>query len=62
MAKIDFNSVYIYSDQPATCPKCGASTEILMEFEQDITQIHKCPDPCCDWFFIMQEDLDMNFE
>ena len=37
--------IYICSDQPECCRKCGTRTEVLHEFEDDgaLQQIHKCP-------------------
>jgi hypothetical protein len=55
---INFSEVYIFSDQPTTCPKCSARTDILMDFAhtKDQTEIHQCLDQNCKYEFIMQYD------
>ena len=55
---INYSYVYIYSDQPATCPLCGARSEIISDLShtKKMTQIHKCPDSNCAYEFIMQYD------
>lgn len=55
-----FNDIYWMGDQPTTCPKCGARTEILVESEDEITsgtQHHQCLDIKCQYAFLM-EDCD----
>ncbi len=44
--------VFLSSDQPTTCPKCGRRTEIVSEVEN--TQLHKCPSPNCSFKFILE--------
>lgn len=50
--------VYIYSDQPATCPKCGARTEIVLDIPltAELTQYHRCLPHDCNFEFVMQTD------
>jgi hypothetical protein len=57
---LNYSDVYIYTDQPATCPKCGARTEITLELNDapDYTQYHKCLSSKCDFEFVMQEDYE----
>jgi len=57
---INFSEIFISSEQPTTCPKCGARTEILLDFShtKDETQIHKCLDENCSKEFIVQQDKD----
>ena len=57
---IDFNNVFIYSDQPTTCKKCGARTEIILDLSHTFnkTEIHRCYDKACTFEFVMQFDLD----
>lgn len=52
--------VYLFTDQPATCPKCGARTEIIMEFTKvrAQTQYHKCMHIGCGFEFVMENDDD----
>ena len=52
---IDYFEVYLFSDQPTTCPKCGSRTEITLDLfiipEQ--TQYHIClSEKCCFEFFV----------
>lgn len=42
-------------DQPTTCPKCGARTEILAE-DYSGTQAHRCP--ACGYAFIGELDTE----
>jgi sarcosine oxidase delta subunit len=50
--------IYIRTDQPTTCPYCGARTELLFEIEdrQSQTQIHKCLSFKCSFLFIEEND------
>jgi hypothetical protein len=52
--------VYTFTDQPATCPKCGARTAIIHEdFESPLhTQHHRCLSANCCFEFVMQMDDD----
>ena len=58
--KIDYSDIYIYSDQPTTCPKCSSSTEIVFDLSHtnNMTQIHFCHYYNCKFQFIMQYDED----
>lgn len=59
---INFSEVFIYSDQPTTCPKCGLRSEIILDLShtKDQTQIHKCPNQKCQFEFVMQYDEDFD--
>ena len=50
---IDFHQVYVLSDQPTTCPKCGTRTEILMEVKLKTKgiQVHRCLGKNCTFEF-----------
>jgi hypothetical protein len=56
------NEVYIFSDQPTTCPQCGTRTEITLDlFETpEQTQSHKCPSPKCGFEFVMENYDNLN--
>lgn len=56
------SEIFIYSDQPATCPNCGSRSEIILEIPQTKyqTQIHKCINIKCKKEFEMQYDEDFN--
>jgi hypothetical protein len=58
---IDYTDVYIFSDQPTTCPKCGVRTEISFDLYEtpEHTQHHKCLSKLCGFEFVMQEDKDI---
>lgn len=57
---LDYSVVYIYSDQPTTCPNCGSRSEIILDFShtKDQTQIHKCLNHKCKFEFVMQNDKE----
>jgi hypothetical protein len=57
---LNYSEIYIFSDQPTTCPKCGARTEITLDLFQtpQKTQHHKCLSSVCAFEFIMQENLE----
>ena len=46
--------IFISSDQPTTCPKCGNRTEIIEDFIS--SQKHKCLSKNCDFQFILEFD------
>lgn len=46
--------VFLSSDQPTTCPKCGNRTDIINEFE--VSQQHKCLSKECEFQFILEFD------
>lgn len=50
--------IYTFTDQPATCPKCGARTEITLDLftTPEKTQLNKCLSENCNFEFVMQED------
>jgi hypothetical protein len=45
--------IFIMTDQPVTCPLCGARAEIIHEFKaNDLqTQLCKCPEKDCQYLF-----------
>jgi hypothetical protein len=51
-------NIYLMDDQPATCPLCGARTEITKELldSPDKMQYHKCLSKECKYKFILVED------
>jgi hypothetical protein len=51
--------IFIMTDQPVTCPRCGARAEIIHEFKEDdlSAQLCKCADKDCQYLFIEQEDV-----
>jgi transcriptional regulator NrdR family protein len=57
-----FSEIFIYSDQPITCPYCGADSEIVLDLSHttDQTQIHKCINSKCEYRFVMQYDVDFD--
>ena len=59
---INFSEIFIYSDQPVTCPRCGLRTEIILDLSHTIyqTQIHKCYSEKCDFEFVIQNDIEFN--
>ena len=57
-----FLEIFIYSDQPTTCPKCGVRTDIILDlsYTEEQTQIHKCLNEKCGFEFIMQYNSDFD--
>ncbi|MEI7583462.1 hypothetical protein [Runella sp.] len=57
---IDYLEIYTFSDQPATCPKCGSRTEITLDLFKtpEQTQHHKCLSDKCGYEFVIQKDND----
>ncbi len=55
----NLNDVYLFSDQPTTCPICSSRTEIVLSLSDTIeqTQFHKCNDKSCQYEFVIQEDV-----
>ncbi len=58
---INYSEVFIYSDQPTTCPKCSARTEIILDLShtKDQTQIHVCINENCRFAFVMEYDVEL---
>lgn len=56
---IDYSEVYVFTDQPTTCPKCGSRTEIILDLIEtpEQTQLHKCLTVNCSFKFVMQNDV-----
>jgi hypothetical protein len=59
---INYSLVYIYSDQPTTCPRCGARSEVVLDLSHtnNRTEVHLCLDKYCKYEFIMQYDEDFD--
>lgn len=55
---IDYSEVYIFTDQPTTCPKCSSRTEITLDLFKtpEQTQHHKCLLENCSFEFVIQKD------
>lgn len=55
---VDYNAVFIFSDQPTQCPKCGNRTEVIFDLSHSVnqTQIHECLTQNCRYQFVMQKD------
>ena len=53
---IDYAEVYIYADQPTTCPLCGVRSEIVFDMSHTIhqTQIHHCQNEKCQFKFVVE--------
>lgn len=61
---ITYTEVYIYSDQPTTCPRCGTRSELILNLSHTIdkTEVHMCTKANCGYEFVMQCDEDMDNE
>jgi hypothetical protein len=49
---------FLIGDQPTTCPKCGARTELKLQLPNspNKTQFHKCLSVSCKYFFSVEEN------
>lgn len=56
----DHSEVFLFSDQPTTCPICGTRTDITLDLYKtpEQTQHHKCPLSACGFEFIIQEECE----
>jgi hypothetical protein len=54
---IDFNNIYLISEQPQTCPKCGTRTDVILDLShtKNQTQIHECLSVNCKFTFVTEE-------
>ena len=60
---LDFNNVLFLNDQPVTCPKCGARTEIILDLShtRNRVQIHECLRPDCKNEFVTEEEDEIEY-
>jgi hypothetical protein len=49
--------IFIMTNQPVSCPICGARAEIILEFGIDHLPSQLCQCPNCNYLFIEQEDI-----
>jgi hypothetical protein len=56
--KFAIMDIFIMTEQPATCPLCGARVEIIREFKAGnlCAQLCKCAEAGCQCLFIEQLD------
>ena len=57
---MNYSEVFIFNDQPTTCPKCGNRTEITLDLldSPKRTQHHKCLTINCGFNFVVEEDAE----
>jgi hypothetical protein len=50
--------VYIQSDQPTTCPKCGSRTDLIVDFShiKPPIEIEQCLDSNCGFVFAVGDE------
>lgn len=62
MTKIDFNDLFLMTEDIPVCPYCGSRTEILLDFSHtnDSTQIHKCFTLDCNFEFVLVYDSEFS--
>lgn len=55
-----YEVVFLLTDQPATCPLCGARTDILLDMSHTVyeAQVHQCLSAYCQFEFATQTDLE----
>lgn len=58
---IDYKEIFLSSDQPVTCPKCGSRTETIFDLShtRNQTQVHKCLTRHCDFKFVVETDNEL---
>lgn len=58
---MDYSEIFIFNDQPTTCPKCGNRTEITLELTNTVekAQYHKCLSSDCSFNFVVEEDTEI---
>lgn len=54
----DPSSIILLSDQPTTCPKCGARTDFENDPNNVKRQFHQCLNLKCSFQFIAEDDDD----
>ncbi len=55
---INFNEIYLYTDQPFVCPKCGCRTDVILDLSHtaERIQVEKCLSINCSGEFVIQKD------
>jgi hypothetical protein len=62
LVKMKNFEIFLMSDQPTTCPICGARTEVIFEtFRKIAIQLHACMDKNCRFIFLEEDDNDFKF-
>lgn len=58
-----FSELFVYSDQPVSCPYCGASSEVIFDMQHtiNVTQVHKCLNKFCMSEFVMVYDVNFDY-
>jgi len=53
--------IFLFSDQPTTCPQCGSRTGILEDTPNspEHTQIHICLSVVCIYEIVMEVDVEL---
>lgn len=51
-----YSNLFVFSDQPTTCPLCGARTEIIIDMSHTIygSQVEECLG--CEYQFVVQAE------
>lgn len=62
MKKIDFNNLFLMTEDIPVCPFCGSRTEIILDFShtKNSTQIHECLAPDCEFEFVLVFDSEFS--
>ena len=54
-----YSEVFLFSDQPTSCPKCGERTTMFVHFQtQEQKEYHVCLNPNCKFDFLIECDLE----
>lgn len=57
-----FSELFVYTDQPVTCPYCGARSEVILDMNgtKENKQVHRCINNRCEHEFVMVYDEDFD--
>lgn len=48
--------IFLISDQPTTCPKCSARTELILNLSSTDLEVNFCLSPVCRFIFLTAEN------
>lgn len=55
-AIISTQEIFLISDQPTTCPKCGVRTEVILNLSSTELEVNFCLSPICRFIFLTAEN------
>jgi len=60
---IDINLIFLVSDQPTTCPKCGTRSDFenyTISDSKNVLQMHTCLNSSCKFEFLVEFHNEFN--